>query len=185
MRKGYLNKIPIVAGDANRVSTNIYYKENPDGTITLYKRINGKLQSITSGSNDGGGVDAMLQEYGFAELWNPEIGVQPTMGSEAFKAKFPIMGTIAEDLQTLDINEKKEYNFTEEDVQAYEYFLEGIVIASSLEEYYANTKVCNYPNVVGFYVPADNTLLVGFCEGPVISFTIVSSEGDRYVVTRQ
>lgn len=68
MRKGYLNKIPIVAGDANKVSTNIYYKENPDGTITLYKRINGKLQSITSGSNDGGGVDAMLQEYGFTEL---------------------------------------------------------------------------------------------------------------------
>ena len=30
MRKGYHNKIPIVAGDANRVSTNIYYKENPD-----------------------------------------------------------------------------------------------------------------------------------------------------------
>lgn len=68
MRKGYLNKIPIVAGDANKVSTNIYYKENPDGTITLYKRVNGKLQSITSGSNDGGGVDAMLQEYGFTEL---------------------------------------------------------------------------------------------------------------------
>lgn len=31
----------------------------------------------------------------------------------------------------------------------------------------------------------NNTLLVGFCEGPVISFTIVSFEGDRYVVTRQ
>lgn len=149
-------------------------KEDPnDGTIGLYQRgTGGELVSITS-------TDSA------AELWNPEIGVQPTMGSEAFKAKFPIMGTIAEDLQTLDIAEEKEYNFTEEDVQAYEQFLEGIVTVSSLEEYYANTKLCNYPNVVGFYAPANNTLLAGFCEGSVISFTIVSFEGDRYVVTRQ
>lgn len=175
MRKGYLNKIPVVVGDPNKVSARqIYMKEDPnDGTIGLYQRgTGGELVSITS-------TDSA------AELWNPEIGVQPTMGSEAFKAKFPIMGTIAEDLQTLDIAEEKEYNFTEEDVQAYEQFLEGIVTVSSLEEYYANTKLCNYPNVVGFYTPANNTLLAGFCEGSVISFTIVSFEGDRYVVTRQ
>lgn len=175
MRKGYLNKIPVVVGDPNKVSARqIYMKEDPnDGTIGLYQRgTGGELVSITS-------TDSA------AELWNPEIGVQPTMGSEAFKAKFPIMGTIAEDLQTLDITEEKEYNFTEEDVQAYEQFLEGIVTVNSLEEYYANTKLCNYPNVVGFYAPANNTLLAGFCEGPVVSFTIVSFEGSRYVVTRQ